>query len=107
MMNMIMQHRAQNSSAVIVKKSFQDMPITINDLQEHIENIPHSHLVDHLMCFGTTLRGTRSCWAKCRAELSNLLHQIGILIIFFTLSAVDMYWPNLHALMLGIEPSNP
>ena len=91
MMNMIMQHRAQNSSAVIVKKSFQDMPITINDLQEHIENIPHSHLVDHLMCFGTNIRGTRSYWEKCRVELSDLLHQIGTPTIFFTLSVADMY----------------
>ena len=83
------------------------MPITINELREHIENVPHSHLVDHLMHFGTNLRGTRSYWAKCRAELSDLLHQIGTPTIFFTLSAIDMYWLDLHALMLGIEPSNP
>ena len=77
MMNMIMRHRAQNSSTVFAKKSLQDMPITINELREHIENVPHSHLVDCLMRFGTTLRGTRSYWAKCQAELSDLLHQIG------------------------------
>ena len=65
MMNMIMRHRAQNSSAVFAKKSLQDMPITINELQEHIENVPHSHLVDHLMHFGITLRDARYYWAKC------------------------------------------
>ncbi|XP_059076593.1 uncharacterized protein LOC131875899 [Cryptomeria japonica] len=91
MMNMIMRHHAQNSSAVFVKKSLQEMPITINELREHMENIPHSHLVDRLMRFGTTLRGTRSYWAKCRAELFDLLHQIGTPTIFFTLSAADMY----------------
>ena len=77
------------------------MPITINELREHIENVPHSHLADCLMCFGTTLRGTRSYWAKCRAKLSDLLHQIGTVTIIFTLSATDMYWPDLHALMSG------
>ena len=56
---------------------------------------------------GTTLRGTRSYWAKCRVELSDLLHQIGSPTIFFTLSATDMYWPYLHALKPRIEPSNP
>ncbi|XP_057843079.1 uncharacterized protein LOC131052428 [Cryptomeria japonica] len=107
MMNMIMRHRAQNSSAVFVKKSLQEMPITINELREHMENIPHSHLADCLMRFGTTLRGTRSYWAKCRAELFDLLHQIGTPTIFFTLSAVDMYWPDLHALMPRTQPTNP
>ena len=91
MMNMIMRHRAQNSLAVFVKKSLQDMPITINELQEHIENVPHSHLADRLMHFGITLRGTRSYWEKCRAKLSDLFHQIGTPTIFFILSAADMY----------------
>ena len=59
------------------------------------------------MHFGTTLRGTRSYWEKCRAELSDLLHQIGTPTIFFTLSAADMHWPDLHALMPRTEPSNP
>lgn len=107
MINMIMRHCAQNSSVVFAKKILQDMPIIINELREHIENFPHSHLVDHLMHFGTTLRGTRSYWAKCRGELSDLLHQIETPTIFFTLSAANMYWPNLYALMLGTKPSNP
>ena len=63
--------------------------------------------MDHLIHFGTTLRGKGSYWAKFQAELSDLLHQIGTPTILFTLSVVDMYWPNLHALMPRIEPSNP
>ncbi|XP_059076823.1 uncharacterized protein LOC131057818 [Cryptomeria japonica] len=59
------------------------------------------------MRFGTSLRGTRSYWAKCRAELTNMLHQIGSPTIFFTLSAADMYWPDLHALMPGTSPTTP
>ena len=49
MMNMVMRHHAQNSSIVFAKKSLQDMPITINELREHMENVPHSHLADRLM----------------------------------------------------------
>lgn len=77
------------------------------ELREHMENIPNSHLADRLMRFGATLRGTRSYWTKCRAELTDMLHQIGTPTIFFTLSAADLYWPDLHALMPGITPSNP
>ena len=72
-----------------------------------METTPHSRLADKLMRFGTTLRGTRSYWAKSHVELTNLLHQIGFPTIFFTLSATDMYWPNLHALMPRTMPTNP
>ncbi|XP_059076868.1 uncharacterized protein LOC131031330 [Cryptomeria japonica] len=83
------------------------MPITINELRQHMENMPQSHLADRLMRFGTSLRGTRSYWAKCRAELIDMIHQIGSPTIFFTLSAADMYWPDLHALMPGTSPTTP
>lgn len=69
-----------------------------------MDNIPQSHLANRLMYFGSTLRGIRSYWMKSHAELSDLLHQIGSPTIFFTLSAADMYWPDLHALMPGSSP---
>ena len=47
-----------------MKISLQEMPITIQELREHMEKTPHSHLVDRLMRFGTSLRGTRSYWTK-------------------------------------------
>ena len=72
-----------------------------------METTPHSRLADKLMRFGTMLRGTRSYWAKSHAELTNLLHQIGCPTIFFILSAANMYWPDLHVLMLGTMPTNP
>ncbi|XP_059068758.1 uncharacterized protein LOC131859203 [Cryptomeria japonica] len=107
MMKMIMRHRAQHSSSVFVKRSFRDMPITINKLRQHMENMPRSNLADKLMRFGTSLRGTRSYWAKCCAELTDMLHQIGSPTIFFTLSAADMYWHDLHARMPGTMPTTP
>ncbi|XP_057825708.1 uncharacterized protein LOC131037537 [Cryptomeria japonica] len=105
--NMIMRHRAQTSTFVFIKRNLGELPITIMELRKHMENIPNSHLADRLMQFGTTLRGTRSYWTKCRAELTDMLHQIGTPTIFFTLSAIDLYWPDLHALMPSITPSNP
>ncbi|XP_059071599.1 uncharacterized protein LOC131868268 [Cryptomeria japonica] len=105
MMNMIMRHRAQNSSTLFAKRNLQDIPITINELCQHMESMSQSNLSDRLMQFGTNLRGTRSYWAKCHAELTDTLHQIDTPTIFFTLSAADMYWPNLHALMPGTSPT--
>ena len=72
MTNMIMRHCAQNSSAVFAKRNIQELLITINELCEHMENMPHTHLADKLMHFGTTLRGTRSYWKKSKAKLYDL-----------------------------------
>jgi hypothetical protein len=91
---------------VFVKRNLQDLPITINELREHMENMPHNNFVDRLMRFGTSLRGTRLYWAKSKGELIDLLYQLGTPTIFFTLSVADMQWPDLHALMPGTLPSD-
>ena len=83
------------------------MPITINELREHMENMPHNNLADRLMRFRKSLRGMRSYWEKNRAELTDLLDQLGTPTIFFTLSVADMQWPDLHALMPGTQPTDP
>ena len=36
-----------------------------------------------------------------------MLHQLGMPTIFFTLSATNFYWPNLHAMMPGTPPTDP
>ena len=59
------------------------------------------------MRFGNVLRGTRAYWMKCRVELTDLIQQIGSPTIFFTLSATDMQWLDLHKLLLGKCPKDP
>ena len=66
-----------------------------------------TRLANKLMHFGTTLRGTRSYWEKSQAELYDLLKQLGTPTIFITLNIADLYWVDLHALKLGIQPLDP
>ena len=79
----------------------------MEELRQHLQNLPDSILGERLMRFGMVLRGTRAYWRKCRQELSNLIQQIGCPTIFFTLSAVDMHWPNLHKSMPSTSPKDP
>lgn len=41
------------------------------------------------MQFGSSLRGTRAYWTKCRFELTDMITQLGCPYLFFTLSAAD------------------
>ena len=102
-----MRHRAQASSIVFVKKNISELPKTMEELRQHLKNIPDSRLGERLVRFGTVLRGTRAYWSKCRQELSDLIQQIGCLTILFTLSAENMQWTDLHKLMLGTSPTDP
>eukprot|EP01018_Ginkgo_biloba_P021168 Gb_06945 [translate_table: standard] len=104
-MNMIMRHRSQATSAIFVKKNAKEcLPTIIEELHTQLETLPDTHLAEKVMKFGTTLRGTRAYWSKCLCELSDMIHQIGCPTIFFTLSAADMQWPDLHQLMPGTPP---
>jgi ATP-dependent DNA helicase PIF1 len=89
LLNMIMRHRSQETAAVFVKKNIHDnSPTTIEALRQQLLDLPDNKLVEHLMCFGSSLRGTRAYWKKCRTELTDMITQLGCPTLFFTLSAL-------------------
>eukprot|EP01018_Ginkgo_biloba_P035772 Gb_33711 [translate_table: standard] len=107
-MNMIMRHRSQATGAVFVKKNAEEsLPLIIHELRTQLETLLDARLAKKVMKFATTLRGTCAYWSKCLRELSDMIHQIGCPTIFFTLSAADIQWPDLHQLMPGTAPRDP
>ena len=59
-----------------------------------------SHMADRIMRFGEGLRGSRQFWHRRQSELSDMIKQLGSQgMVFFTFSAADFHWPDLHALM--------
>ena len=64
-------------------------------------------LANQIMYYGAVLRGTRSYWKQRCCELLDMVDQIGIPTVFFTLSAADYSWPHLFELINPeIEPIN-
>ena len=67
--NIIMRHRAQSSSVVFVKKNMTDLLTTMEELREHLKNIPESWLVEMVMRFWnytkryTWILEKMSCWS--------------------------------------------
>jgi ATP-dependent DNA helicase PIF1 len=107
LLNMIMRHRSQATAAVFVKKNIHDnSPTTIEALRQQLLDLPDNKLAEHLMHFGSSLRGTRAYWTKCRTELTDMITQLGCPTLFFTLSAADTKWPDLHNVMPRNENSH-
>src|SRR5437773_2635891 len=60
----------------------------------------NKNLADKIMRYGKSIRDSRQFWMARRYELSDLIKQIGHQgLIFFTFSAADLHWPDLHKLM--------
>src|ERR1044071_4116306 len=52
------------------------------------------------------LRGLRQYWMARQYELSDMIKQLGHQgLIFFTFSAADFHWPELHRLMPEVPDS--
>ena len=94
-----MRWRALQEGKVYVKQKLSDEYLTITNIQERIDN-ENNHFADRIMRFGEGLRGSRQFWNARRGELSDMIRQIGSQgLVFFTFSAADLHWPELHQLM--------
>src|SRR5439155_23552936 len=91
--------RAIQEGKVYVKQNFKDKQMDVSDIQEMITN-GNKQIADRIMRYGEGLRGTRQFWMARRYELTDMIKQIGHQgLIFFTFSAADLHWPDLHKLM--------
>ena len=105
--NLIMHHWSNSTASVFLKKNLQDtLPPTVHELVNQLQDMPNDKIGEWVARFGSSLRGTRSYWNKNRVELTNMINQQGTPTFFFTLSAADTKWPDLHALMPGKAPND-
>ena len=95
-----MWHRSQATTVVFAKKHLHDnSPTIIEELRHQLSDLPDNKLVEHLMQFVSSMRGTRAYWTKCRFKLMDMITQLGCPSLFFTLSTADTKWPEFHNLM--------
>ncbi|XP_057840719.2 uncharacterized protein LOC131050534 [Cryptomeria japonica] len=107
-LNILMHHRSQATASVFFHKQLDDsMPTTISNLCHRLKDLPDDKLADQLMRFSLPNRGTKPFWNQRRGELIDMVIQIGCPTLFFTLSAPDTKWPDLHDIMPSTTPTNP
>ena len=94
-----MRWRALQEESIFVRQNLNESQLEVNDIQEMINN-GDKHLADRIMKYGEGLRRSRQFWMARRYELTDMIKQIGHQgLIFFTFSAADFHWPELHKLM--------
>lgn len=58
-----------------------------------------NQLSNKMIRYGGSLHGTRAYWLQRRQELMDMIRIKGAPHLFFTLSAADLQWPDLHRRM--------
>lgn len=103
--SLMLRHRSQETTAIFVKRNLEvGLPMAVAYLCACLHDVLDSILPDQIMCFGSGLRGTHTFWNKCKCEVTNIITQIGSPTFFFTLSAVDTKWHDLHMVMPAGPP---
>ncbi|CAK5270706.1 unnamed protein product [Mycena citricolor] len=93
--NTLQRHRVKSQAKIFVKQNHDAGRMTSEELKALLEEGDQS-IARKMIRYGTKLRGTRAFWHSRRNELTDMIRVKGSPHLFFTLSAADLQWPDLH-----------
>lgn len=79
--------------------------VDLQYLQDLVEGNEIGELCKTAARMGQEIPGTRPFWTKRRNELEAMVYNLGTPGLFFTFSAADMRWPDLHQHMPAGSPT--
>jgi len=91
--NTMMRQRAAKEASWAIK---QDDEVTLENLKELLEAGEEQQIVGLISRTGRKLRGTRPYWTQKRSDLEAMVRNLGCPNLFFTFSAADNQWADLH-----------
>ncbi|XP_020897308.2 uncharacterized protein LOC110236158 [Exaiptasia diaphana] len=97
-LNMIQRQRALQQSSIFLKQNPGESHLTIDELREMANNNTSSGFMSKLSRYIGNVTGSAAYWHRVREDLKAIIDSKGVPTIFFTFSAADMHWPELHSL---------
>ena len=73
--------------------------LTVGELQERLNSDGKQSLIRSIQRSIDWIPGLSPFWNRHRRQLTAMIEQIGSPHIFFTLSAADLHWPELHRII--------
>ena len=104
-LNMKQRHQLLSQARIYLTQNPQDANLTTEELREMVQQMSAQQLMNRLQRYVAKIQGTRQYWHQRYQELKALITQKGAPTFFFTFSAADNYWPDLHRLLQ--EPEDP
>ena len=83
---------------MFLKRNPGEAHYSVEQLQQMAESGSARSLINEISRYSANITGTHSYWHKLRDDLKAIILHAGLPTFFFTFSAVDMHWPELHSL---------
>lgn len=97
-LNMIKRQCTMQQSSIFLKQNPDKSHFTIEELRDMATNNTSSGFMSKLSRYVSNITGSAAYWHKIREDLKAIIDNKGVPTIFFTFSAADMHWPELHSL---------
>ena len=94
--NTHLRHQSLQTGQMYAPRHPNDDPLTAADIQQ-MNDQDRAALAHRVLRFGHNIRGTSQYWYNQQQNLISMVQQLGCASVFFTFSAADLNWPDLHA----------
>ncbi|KAE8745030.1 hypothetical protein FOCC_FOCC008342 [Frankliniella occidentalis] len=101
-MNSLMRWHAIEKGNLYAKKNDELSNLSVDELIEKMKEDPK--VIHSIMYHCCDIRGTKAYWKMRAKELIQMIEQLGMPTVFFTLSAADLQWPGLFKLLAPDVP---
>ena len=100
--NTMRKHGALSTANYYVNERPQIKGMTKDDFQS-MSDKELDEFVKKLLKYRSKTPGTKQYWHNEKTKLLSMIEQLGDPVLFFTLSAADTFWPDLHAHIPGSD----
>ena len=97
-LNMIQRQRTLQQSSIFLKQNPGESHLTIEELRYMATSNTSLTFMSKLSRYVSNITGSAAYWHKVREDLKAIIDNKGVPTIFFTFSAADMHWPELHSI---------
>lgn len=98
-LNTKLRSQAQSQAKLYIRTYPGVADLTIDDLRRKLESNEKHTLIQSIQRSIDWIPGLSPFWNRHRLQLTNMIDQLGSPHLFFTLSAADLHWPELHRLI--------
>jgi hypothetical protein len=91
--------RSLSQTRVYLKKNPGDAALSVPELRQLVQSNDDDAILRRLTAYSGNLTGSPAYWQQRRSELLAICEQMLPATVFFTLSAADNHWYDLHRLM--------
>ena len=106
-LNMKQRHQLLSQARIYLTQNPEDANLTTEELRQMVGQMTANHLMNRVQHYVAKIQGTKQYWHQRYQELKALITQKGAPTFFFTVSAADNYWPDLHRLVQELNSAVP